>query len=168
MSAVVDALDWWQDRLDWFVGPIGWLLPDRDEWLTRIAQGIFTATIVEIGVRTYGQRYLYGIRDVRGGERWLRPSTGKYETLKTSREVPRLKGDRAPIGRTGIVKTLGILSMSVAVPVALISNTLLVAYSIPPDVRDPATGLTSYQEYQLQTSMKWDTIYENYESHLGA
>ena len=152
MSALVDVLDWYQDRMDWFVGPIGWLLPDRGQWRIRIVQAIVTGALVEIGLGTYGQRYLYGIHDVRGGEKWRSPKTGKWDTMKTSREIPRPKSQRAPLGRVGVVRAAALISMSLALPVALISNALLVAYSIPPDKRDPGTGLTSLQEYRIESS----------------
>ena len=62
MGAVVDAMDYFQSKLDWWVGPIGWLLPDADEWGSRTVQAAGTTIAVEVGLRTYGHNYLYGTR----------------------------------------------------------------------------------------------------------
>lgn len=140
MSTLVEARDWYQDKLDWWVGPIGWLLPDADQWRSRAAQAVGTTIAVEIGLRTYGHNYLYGTR-----KHWF---TG----TPYSREILR-KGASKAIPRAGILRTLGVLSLSIPTPVSLIANTLLIAYSIPPDVRDPVTGMTSMEEYRDATSV---------------
>ena len=134
MGAVVDAMDYFQSKLDWWVGPIGWLLPDADEWGSRTVQAAGTTIAVEVGLRTYGHNYLYGTRP-----HWF---TG----TPWSREIVR-KGVPKTIHRAGILRTLGVLSLSIPTPVSLLVNTLLVVYSIPPSKRDPETGLTSYEEY---------------------
>ncbi len=65
---------------------------------------------------------------------------------------------RTAVGRTvtrgGWMKGAGLVG--VAVPgVGLLFTALSIAYSIPPDVRDPVTGLSSYEAYQVETASKF-------------
>lgn len=133
---VLEGLSEAQDFLDWWQGPIGFMLPSSDQWDNYLVQSAAFAV---------GASYL-GPALTRYAERPVLRAAG---TRLVSREVVKQQ-----VKRMGLARMAAVLTMSVPTPVSLLSWGLITAYSIPSDPRG-ADGLTGYQRYQAEMASKW-------------
>lgn len=125
-----------QGFLDWWEGPIGFMLPSSGQWDNYVIQSAALA-----GAGTYLAPAL-----TRYAERPVLRAAG---TRLVSREIVKQQAKRL-----GLVRMAAVLTMSVPTPISLIFWGLTFAYSIPSDPRG-ADGLTGYQRYQAEMASKW-------------
>lgn len=112
-----------QDFLDWWQGPIGFMLPAADQWDNYFVQ---SAAIAAAG------SYLGPVL-TRYAERPVLRSAG---TRVISREIVKQQTKRI-----GLARIAAVMTISVPTPVSLIFWTLVLAYSIPPTTVPKHPGL---------------------------
>lgn len=116
-----------QDVLDWWVGPIGFMLPAEDQWTSSlmVSAGVAGASYVAFQLDK---------RSIIGGARVM---THWFTGTKYTRDIVR-PGVARVASKMSIGRLIGLATMSIPTPLSLLFWTVTIAYSLPPSGRSQA------------------------------
>ena len=142
---VVSVLDEVQDVMDWWVGPIGFILPSKDQYVEHALLAGFTAG-AEYVIRQAAITAEFSKMAEHRIAAVYRANPGKVYPKAALRRMAGRQVAKGSAAR-GFMLTMGALPT----PLSLLFWTLTIAYSLPPSGRAPVYGRANvhYDEHTM-------------------